>query len=443
MVNSHSINMNRGDDALDETQAGYIKTDTESNSHAKTESYDSIKQTHPYPFLNAPTNKNDIGDIGHYQISDTLGQGGMGFVFKAHDSQLHRTVALKVMKPALCSQPNAKERFLHEARAMASIQSDHVAVIHQVGEQNDIPFLAMEFLQGETMEQWIKSHEHTPTDTIIKWGMQICEGLIPAHKKNLIHRDIKPANLWIEAPDNRIKILDFGLAYALDSNEQLTQTGYILGTLEYMAPEQIDSSTISAQSDLFSLGCVLYQLASNSSPFSGSSQLSILKNLATITPLPLQQIRSDIPNSLSMLIAQLLEKSPEKRPASAHEVLLRLQKINQEPSFLQKKTNTQSNTKHPSSISKTLRNQKTTSSFTTKKIFLVILSVIVLLFIYKHNKSTITEIDSEDTRLTKPEEIDQTEKRTIPLEPLEEEWVEPEEYVWEDREEELGTSDEK
>ncbi|MCU7938619.1 MAG: serine/threonine protein kinase [gamma proteobacterium symbiont of Bathyaustriella thionipta] len=313
------------------TQAGFYRSQTDlitpDNHHSD---YDAIKHSHPYPFLNPSENKNDIGQIAHYQISETLGQGGMGYVFKAHDSQLHRTVALKVMKPELSHQINAKTRFLHEARSMASINSDNVAIIHQVGEENNTPFLAMEFLEGQPMDRWIQSHPSTPTETIIKWGIQICEGLIPAHAKNLIHRDIKPANLWIEAPDERIKLLDFGLAYALDSSDQLTQTGYILGTLEYMSPEQIEAGLIDTRSDLFSLGCVLYQLASNFSPFSGSSQLSVLKNIATITPLPLQQIRHDIPQSLSLLINQLLCKSPDARPASAHEVCLRLKKIAQQ-----------------------------------------------------------------------------------------------------------------
>ena len=323
MTSSHSKQDNALDSSLEKTQAGYAFAQPD------------IKQSHPYTFLNTPKNKEDIGEIGHYQISDTLGEGGMGFVFKALDSQLNRIVALKVMKPELSSQANAKSRFLHEARAMAAIHSDNVAVIHQVGEQNDTPYLAMEFLKGQSMAQWLKTHKDTPAETIVKWGMQICKGLAAAHKENLIHRDIKPANLWIEEPDERIKILDFGLAFASDSNDKLTQTGYILGTLEYMSPEQIESGKVSAQSDLFSLGCVLYQLASNHSPFSAASQLSILNNLASLTPLPLRQIRKDIPVSLSMLIAQLLNKAVDKRPASADELYLRLKKISNELSSQQ------------------------------------------------------------------------------------------------------------
>ncbi|MCU7818159.1 MAG: serine/threonine protein kinase [gamma proteobacterium symbiont of Lucinoma myriamae] len=326
MTKQHPDNKKPHQASINQTQAGYYNAQTEVITH-EADSNDTIKQTHPYPFLKPAENAGDIGRIAHYQISETLGQGGTGYVFKAYDSQLHRTVALKVMKPELSHQLNAKARFLHEARSMASINNDNVAIIHQVGEEGNIPYLAMEFLEGQSMDSWIKSHPSTPTETIIKWGIQICQGLIPAHKKNLIHRDIKPANLWVEAPDERIKLLDFGLAYALDANDQFTQTGYILGTLEYMSPEQIEAGHVNARSDLYSLGCVLYQLASHSSPFSGSSQLSVLKNIATITPLPLQQVRPDIPKTLSLLISQLLCRSPDARPASAHEVCLRLKKI--------------------------------------------------------------------------------------------------------------------
>lgn len=327
MTAQYPDNKERHQRSTNETQAGYYNAQTKIITHEADNHHNTIKQTPLYPFLKAAENGNNIGQIAHYQISDTLGQGGMGYVFKAYDSQLHRTVALKVMKPELSHQLNAKARFLHEARSMASINSDNVAVIHQVGEEDNIPYLAMEFLEGQSMDSWIKSHSSTSTETILKWGMQICEGLIPAHKKNLIHRDIKPANLWVEVPDERIKLLDFGLAYALDANDQFTQTGYMLGTLEYMSPEHIEAGHIDARSDLYSLGCVLYQLASHCSPFAGSSQLSVLKNIATITPLPLQQVRPDIPKSLSLLISQLLCKSPDERPASALEVCLKLKKI--------------------------------------------------------------------------------------------------------------------
>jgi len=395
------------DDSLEKTQAGYINARTQVMTHKESHhDQNKIKQSHPYPFLNPPKNHNDIGEIGHYQINEVLGQGGMGFVFKAHDSQLHRTIAIKVMKPELCSQANAKARFIHEARAMASIHSDNVAIIHQVGEQNDIPYLAMEFLQGQSMEQWIKSHPKTSAETIIKWGIQICEGLIPAHKKNLIHRDIKPANLWIESPEERIKILDFGLAYALDSDVQLTQTGYILGTLEYMSPEQIDSGTINARSDLFSLGCVLYQLASNSSPFSGSSQLSVLKNLATITPLPLQQIRSDIPISLSLLISQLLSKAPESRPASAEEVSLRLKKISQEQGAAQSNAAHQSKTSYQPNVTNNMHETQA-SKLTVKNSVLLVLIILVSVFFFKQGN-----FQTEQTQ--KEEVIIKTETNSIP-----------------------------
>jgi len=424
MSSSHSKQDNAIDSSLEKTQAGYACAQPD------------IKQSHAYTFLNAPKNKEDIGEIGHYQISDTLGEGGMGVVFKALDSQLHRIVALKVMKPELSSQANAKSRFLHEARSMAAIHSDNVAVIHQVGEQNDTPYLAMEFLKGQSMAQWLKTHKNTSAETIVKWGMQICKGLAAAHKENLIHRDIKPANLWIEEPDERIKILDFGLAFASDSNDKLTQTGYILGTLEYMSPEQIESGKVSAQSDLFSLGCVLYQLASNHSPFSAASQLSILNNLASLTPLPLRQIRKDIPASLSILIAQLLSKTVDKRPASADEVYLRLKKTSNELSSVQADSTAKAQHSPPlKKHSKPIKKTRHTKTPIGKKLFIAVVAILLLIiFFAQYNKKAQLEPLNQTKQIIKPDrppldtqwEINDTQDDNI-----EEEFIEPD-YTLED-----------
>src|SRR5437764_5748351 len=164
------------------------------------------------------------------------------------------------MRPALASGKAARQRFLREARAAAAVKHDHIVTIYAVGEDRGVPFLAMEFLEGEPLDARLEREKNLPMAEVLRIAREISEGLAGAHDKGLIHRDIKPANVWLEGQWGRVKILDFGLARAAREHAQLTQTGAILGTPAYMAPEQARGETVDARCDLFSLGCVLYRM---------------------------------------------------------------------------------------------------------------------------------------------------------------------------------------
>jgi serine/threonine protein kinase len=206
----------------------------------------------------------------------------MGVVFRAEDPQLQRLVALKAMLPSLAASESARQRFLREARAAAAFHHDHIVPVHQVGEDRGIPFLAMQFLEGEALDERLKREKKLPISEVLRIGREIALGLAAAHKRQMIHRDIKPANIWLEdlgerglsTPRFRVKILDFGLARAAGEEGQLTQTGAIVGTPAYMAPEQAQSKSVDHRCDLFSLGCVLYRMAAGKQPFSGSDMYS-------------------------------------------------------------------------------------------------------------------------------------------------------------------------
>ncbi len=273
-----------------------------------------------YAFLAPPESKEEIGRLGGYSVTKLLGAGGMGMVFQAEDPHLQRKVALKVMRPEVAAVNNAKARFLREARTMALIEHDHVVAVFQVGEDRGVPFMAMPFLLGMPLDVVLKKNRNIPLVLALRMGYQIAIGLASAHAKGLIHRDIKPANIWIETQNNnRVKLLDFGLARGDKEDIQLTQSGSILGTPAYMAPEQAAGGAIDARADLFSLGVVLYELTTGRRPFCGANTMAILTALAIHTPPAPHEIASSVPESVSALIMRLLEKDPERRVGSAQE----------------------------------------------------------------------------------------------------------------------------
>jgi serine/threonine protein kinase len=282
-----------------------------------------------YAFLSPPVEAGDLGSLEQYRVLELLGEGGMGLVFRALDPKLERTVALKVMRPQAAMVSNANRRFLREARAMAAITSDHVVTIYEVGEHNSIPFLAMEYLRGETVERRLRRSAVITLQEILRIGRETCMGLAAAHDSGLIHRDIKPGNLWLEATADRVKILDFGLACAARGDGQITQAGTVLGTPEYMSPEQVDGTDTDARSDLFSLGCVLYRMTTGAPPFKGRTTLAILQELAAGRAQPLHEMNPHVPLELSELVTQLLAKDRNERPRSAHEVGQRLGRLEQ------------------------------------------------------------------------------------------------------------------
>ena len=218
---------------------------------------------------------NSAGWVG-YRVLKVLGSGGMGLVLLAEDPLLKRSVALKVMRPELAAQADARQRFLREAQATAAIEHPHIVHLYQVGEDRGVPFIAMPFLKGEPLDDRLKREKKLPVAEVIDLGRQIAEGLAAAHKHGLIHRDIKPANIWLEPTRRRttpswVKILDFGLARAVaDDDGQLTKTGAIMGTPAYMAPEQARGEKVDGRCDLFSLGACSTACSPAKCPFKGS-----------------------------------------------------------------------------------------------------------------------------------------------------------------------------
>ena len=287
-----------------------------------------------FAFLRPPQGPNELGWLGHYRVERLLGRGGMGMVFQAVDIKLQRSVALKVMKPEVSKDNEFRQRFLREARATAAIKSDHIVMIHQVDQQDDVPFLAMEFLQGVPLNRWLDDHPKPAVAVILRLAIGITDGLAAAHERQLIHRDIKPANIWVEQPGDRIKILDFGLARGTRDESGLTETGLVLGTPEYMAPEQAEGAKVDERCDLFSLGCVLYQLGGGGQKaFSGSNTMAVLKAVALKEPTPLQDLNPDLPPAYCELVTRLLAKDPAKRPPSARSVLDALRQIAADPAY--------------------------------------------------------------------------------------------------------------
>ena len=275
-------------------------------------------------FLAPPQGPGELGRLGSYRVLKVLGAGGMGMVLQAEDPVLKRIVALKVMRPELAAQADARERFLREAQATAAIEHPHIVHLYQVGEDRGVPYLAMPFLKGEPLDERLKRQKKLPAAEVIHLGRQIAEGLAAAHEHGLIHRDIKPANLWLEPTEQGgswVKILDFGLARAVKGDDgQLTKSGAIMGTPAYMAPEQARGQKVDGRCDLFSLGGVLYRMLTGELPFKGDDTISLLMALATEAPRPVTDFVADAPPPLVDLIQRLLSKEPEQRPASARTV---------------------------------------------------------------------------------------------------------------------------
>ncbi|WP_232056380.1 serine/threonine-protein kinase [Tuwongella immobilis] len=282
--------------------------------------------------LSMPTTSPNMGtpdrlSLGGYPLRDVLGQGGMGCVYLAEDERLKRPIAIKVMHAQLAAVPEARARFLREAQAVAQLEHDHIITIHQVGEDGEIPFLVMPYLRGESLESRLRSANRLPPLECVRIAREIAEGLAHAHDRQLIHRDIKPANIWLESERNRVKILDFGLARPGNLNDRLTSEKTILGTPAYMSPEQANGDEVDGRADLFSLGCVLYEMLTGVQPFDGPTVYAILSALSQRTPERVDRLVPQIPRSLADLVEQLLQKSPAARPKSAAEVVEALRAI--------------------------------------------------------------------------------------------------------------------
>jgi len=268
-----------------------------------------------------------LGQWGPYEIRRELGRGGMGIVFKGFDFALRRAVAVKVMHPALAVDERSRTRFIRESRAMAAISHPNIVAIHAVSDHEGFPYLVMEYVAGEGLDERIRRQGALPVVEILRIGAQIADGLEAAHAQGTIHRDIKPSNVMLESGVDRAKIGDFGLARVVLENSDLTPTDHMLGTPSYMAPEQIRGKTIDARADLFSLGCVLHAMAVGRSPFAGKNVIDVAHRICDEPTPRLDEAAPGTPKPLVDLVLRLLAKDPSDRVQTAGEVALALRRM--------------------------------------------------------------------------------------------------------------------
>jgi serine/threonine protein kinase len=279
----------------------------------------------PELYFLTPSDRPDLlGTLGAYEVQEVIGQGGMGVVLKAFEPALHRHVAIKVLSPALAGSALARLRFTREAKAAAAVSHGHVVVVHGVHETDGLPYLVMEYIAGESLQDRIDRSGPLELPDLVRIAHQTASGLAAAHAQGLIHRDIKPANLLLENGLARVTITDFGLARTGD-DAALTQQGAVTGTPEYMAPEQARATVIDARADLFSLGSVLYAMCTGRPPFRGSTPLAVLREVCETDPTPIRALNPDVPAWLETLTFRLMAKNPDHRFQSAAEVVALLE----------------------------------------------------------------------------------------------------------------------
>jgi serine/threonine protein kinase len=279
----------------------------------------SVEESKALAFLTPSAKPGVLGRLGHYEVLEVAGQGGMGVVLRAHDEKLHRVVAIKVLAPQLASSGTARQRFVREAQAAAAITHDNVIDIHAVEDAGPVPYLVMQFIDGPTLQDKLDRTGPLSLKEVLRIGAQVAAGLAAAHKHGLIHRDVKPANILLENGIERVKITDFGLAREI-TDPRLTQSGIIAGTPQFMSPEQAECDAVDHRSDLFSLGSVLYACCTGRAPFSGSNAVAVLRRVCEETPRPIHEINPEVPDWLCDLIAKLHAKRPTDRIQSAAEV---------------------------------------------------------------------------------------------------------------------------
>jgi serine/threonine protein kinase len=275
-------------------------------------------------FLDPTDRPGLLGTLGQYDVLEVIGQGGMGIVLKGYDPALKRLVAIKVLAAAVAGSAIVRRRFTREAQAAAAVCHDHVVAVHGVHQTDGLPYLVMQYVPGESLQDRLDREGPLEMTEVVRIGMQTAAGLAAAHAQGLIHRDVTPANLLLENGLAKVKITDFGLARMTDA-VQLTENGVVAGTPEYMAPEQARGETVDHRSDLFSLGSVLYATCTGVPPFRGPSTLVVLRKVSAETPIPVRELNADVPAWLEQLISRLTCKDPMDRFQSAAEVAVLLE----------------------------------------------------------------------------------------------------------------------
>lgn len=326
----------------DTGEACHVTPGCDAHQHAHSSSYSSrsnsleVEWTEPAlrALLPPPRQPDFLARLGRYDVERLIGQGGMGLVFRAHDSRLNRVVAVKILAPHLSRMGAARQRFTREARAVAAVVHPHIVSIHDVVPESDPPFLVMQLVDGPSLQQVVDATGPLPIEQILRLAIQLAEALTAAHDQGLIHRDIKPGNILLEADGQRALLTDFGLVRTLD-DASLTHSGVLAGTPHYMSPEQARGEPVDHRSDLFALGSVLYHLCTGRPPFRAPQPLAVLHRVCHQRHRPIREIRREVPMKLSAIIDCLLSKQPSQRFASADSLrteLLRLQRGDQEKS---------------------------------------------------------------------------------------------------------------
>jgi serine/threonine protein kinase len=271
--------------------------------------------------------------LGPYEIVKPLGAGGMGEVYEARDTRLDRSVAIKVLPAEMALDAGARARFDREARSIAALNHPHICALHDIGDADGQGYLVMERLEGETLQERL---QRGPLDLeqILDYGIALADALDAAHARGLIHRDLKPANIFVTTR-GVVKILDFGLAKTVESDaavtrevdEALTVAGTTLGTVAYMSPEQLRAEPLDVRTDLFSLGLVLYEMATGQRAFAGSTSVVVAAGILHQQPQPPRALRADLPAELEQILLKMLEKEPAQRSGSAADVRADLTRI--------------------------------------------------------------------------------------------------------------------
>src|SRR5437879_4739165 len=271
--------------------------------------------------------------LGPYEIMTPLGAGGMGEVYRARDTRLDRTIAIKILPAQFSSDPVRKQRFEREAKTISSLNHPHICVLHDVGSQDGVDYLVMECVEGETLAKRLEKGA-LPLEQVLKFGAQIADALDKAHRSSVVHRDLKPGNIMLTATG--AKLLDFGLAKpavplataatltATARQSPVTAQGSIVGTFQYMSPEQVEGKELDGRSDIFSLGAVLYEMLTGQQAFPGKSQLSVASAILEKDPAPICAVKPMTPPALDHAIGRCLAKDSEERWQTARDLSLEL-----------------------------------------------------------------------------------------------------------------------
>ena len=272
--------------------------------------------------------------LGPYEIADQLGAGGMGEVYRATDTRLDRTVAIKVLPEHLADDPQRRERFEREAKAVSSLNHPHICTLHDVGEQDGVHYLVMELVEGDTLQQRLEKGR-LPLDQALEYAIQIADALDKAHRQGVVHRDLKPGNIMITKSAG-VKLLDFGLAKlkgdagevsplsqmpTQDPSAPLTAEGTIIGTLQYMAPEQLEGKEADARTDIFAFGAVVHEMVTGKKAFVGASQASLIGSIMNSEPPSISTLEAMTPPAFDYVVRTALAKDPDDRWQTAHNLM--------------------------------------------------------------------------------------------------------------------------